>query len=46
MFARVARESETTEYKDYDKLRPEYQAVDDRIRRKPPLGSPDALYKR
>lgn len=44
MFARAARESGTSEYEDYYELRPEYQTVDDRIRRKPPLGSPDAHY--
>jgi reductive dehalogenase len=44
MFARAARQAGTAEYSDYYDHRPEYQHDDDRIRRKPPLGSPDSLY--
>ncbi|MEF8894345.1 4Fe-4S dicluster domain-containing protein [Halodesulfurarchaeum sp.] len=44
MFARAAREPGTQEYDGYYERRPENRAVDDRIRQKPHLGSPDALY--
>lgn len=44
MFARAERRKGTAEYADYYERRPEYKDPDDRIREKPPLGSPEALY--
>lgn len=44
MFARAERSAGTPEYADYYDRRPEYREIDDHIRRKPPLGSPESLY--
>lgn len=44
MFARAAREAESSEYQECYERRPDLQATDDRIRRKPPLGSSDSLF--
>ena len=44
MFARAARQAGSPEYQEYYERRPDYQDADDRIRRKPPLGSADSLY--
>ena len=44
MFARAARSSGTAAYQDYYERRPGLRSADDRIRQKPPLGSPEALY--
>ena len=44
MFARAERKPGTSAYADYYDERPERKETDDRIRRKPPLGSPDSQY--
>jgi reductive dehalogenase len=44
MFARAERTSGTPAYEDYYERRPDLQATDDRLRAKPELGSPEALY--
>lgn len=44
MFARAEREPGTPAYLEYYDRHPELKPVDDRIRRKPPLGSPDSQY--
>ncbi len=44
MFARAERDPETPEYRDYYERRPALQEIDDRIRQKPSLGSPDSQY--
>ncbi|MEF8757797.1 MAG: 4Fe-4S dicluster domain-containing protein [Halobacteriales archaeon] len=44
MFARAERTPGTGPYEDYYERRPDLQETDDRIRAKPELGSPEALY--
>ncbi|HKL29270.1 MAG TPA: hypothetical protein VJ898_08380, partial [Natrialbaceae archaeon] len=44
MFARAERTPGTEAYDDYYERRPDLQETDDRIREKPGLGSPAALY--
>jgi len=44
MFARAERTPGTEPYEDYYERRPGLQETDDRIRGKPDLGSPEALY--
>ena len=44
MFARAERTPGSEPYDDYYERRPDLQETDDRIREKPELGSPEALY--
>lgn len=44
MFARAARRPGTDQYEDYYRRRPELREVDDRLRRLPPLLSPEGRY--